>query len=225
MRHLVTTNAHKETLEESYNRTEVVSEDPLVTWNEFKAHCREGCPEAEDQEMQDQWDEMLEEQHKNWRKRVKGKDGQFMLALLGHGKTVMRDVEGSGSRDVDGTREEIPDPAAGGGSEGGSEGGPGRRLSSMFSSFCAPPSTTRFPSKQPSGSQRGPGSASGRNNGDNEVRPEDSVSNTGKNGDVDGEPRASKRFKLNRPFGAALAAADGKVLNSVEFLQAKVGHV
>ena len=211
-------------IKETYDLVEVVGEDPLVTFDEFKSQCYKDCADASFEEVKSQWDDMLEEQHKDARKRVKDKDGQFMLALVGQGKKVMRDVVGSGTRTCDVDRQSFQDDPViqmlAGGSNATGQTGARTRLSALFN-----PSTKRLPSRAPSPArssvrsrQVGPEAAC-----DHEVGPEDSVSQLGDSSPR--QPPAKKTKKVDKPFGAAIAAAEGKVLNSVEFLQAKVGHV
>ena len=211
-------------IKETYDLVEVVGEDPLVTFDEFKSQCYKDCADASFEEVKSQWDDMLEEQHKNPRKRVKDKDGQFMLALVGQGKKVMRDVVGSGTRTCDVDRQSFQDDPViqmlGGGSNATGQTCSRTRLSALFNP-CAkrPPSCAPSPARSSVRSRLvGPEAAC-----DHEVGPEDSVSQLGDSSPR--QPPAKKTKKVDKPFGAAIAAAAGKVLNSCEFLQAKVGHV
>jgi hypothetical protein len=210
-------------IDESYDFVEVLGEDPLVTFDEFKSQCYKDCADASFEEVKSQWDDMLEEQHKDARKRVKDKDGQFMLALVGQGKKVMRDVVGSGTRTCDVDRQSFQDDPViqmlGGGSNATGQTCSRTRLSALFN-----PSTKRLPSRAPSPARSSVRSRHDRGpSPDHEVGPEDSVSQLGDSSPR--QPPAKKTKKVVEPFGAAIAAAEGKVLNSVEFLQAKVGHV
>ena len=212
-------------IKETYDLVEVVGEDPLVTFDEFKSQCYKDCADASFEEVKSQWDDMLEEQHKDARKRVKDKDGQFMLALVGQGKKVMRDVVGSGTRTCDVDRQSFQDDPViqmlGGGSNATGQTCSRTRLSALFSpsSHKRPPSRAPSPARSSVRSRQvGPEAAC-----DHEVGPEDSVSQLGDSSPR--QPPAKKTKKVDKPFGAAIAAAEGKVLNSVEFLQAKVGHV
>ena len=125
-------------IKETYDLVEVVGEDPLVTFDEFKSQCYKDCADASFEEVKSQWDDMLEEQHKDARKRVKDKDGQFMLALVGQGKKVMRDVVGSGTRTCDVDRQSFQDDPViqmlGGGSNATGQTCSRTRLSALFSS-------------------------------------------------------------------------------------------
>jgi len=211
-------------IKETYDLVEVVGEDPLVTFDEFKSQCYKDCPDASFEEVKSQWDDMLEEQHKNPRKRVKDKDGQFMLALVGQGKKVMRDVVGSGTRTCDVDRQSFQDDPViqmlGGGSNATGQTCSRTRLSALFN----PSSHKRLPPRAPSPARSSVRSRHDRGpSPDHEVGPEDSVSQLGDSSPR--QPPAKKTKKVDKPFGAAIAAAAGKVLNSCEFLQAKVGHV
>jgi len=195
-----------------------VSEDPLVTFAEFTLQCLDGCAQATEAEIKDQWDEMLEVQHEDPRKRVKDKQGEFMLVLVGQGKKVMRDVSGQGTRTRDVVRENLPGDADDAASN--SQSGNGSRLASLFGKHV-PPSTKRYPSRQPSPARSTRSRRNGPSAADDDVRPEDSISSAGN--DKETSSQAAKKQKL--PFGSAKAAAEGKTLTAVEFLQAKVGHV
>ena len=206
----------------------------MIDFAEVSLECREHDRSVSDDMIRAQWDEMIERQHQNPKHIIMDKDneGELLLRMLGRGKRILRSVKGEGTRSRDVTKTPLNQPVA--------SGSDSRRnpLHDLFSNGGGPSRSGRKRERSPN-SERGGRESSppprppsvrggGRAADDDlwpDILPEDSASHIG--ADDDGSSVTQPRKKLmtivGESEGVAKLAADGKTLNSVEYLKAKVG--
>ena len=76
-----------------------MSEDLLVTYEEFKLVILKDDPTAADSDLMEEFEDRLNKQHADHPdEKVKDVDGEWLLKMIGHGKKFLRNTAGTATK-------------------------------------------------------------------------------------------------------------------------------